>query len=294
VRRTVQIPGGNFHYLEAGERDMPLVVCLHGFPDHPMGFEGLMGVLAEAGYRAVAPWMRGYAPSPTDGPFDIERLTQDCLELIDALSPDEPVILVGHDWGAAVAYSASHEAPDRVRCAITLAWPHTAAFLRNARRTPAQLVRSRYMAFFQLRRISDKVIWKDDFAYIDRLWKKWSPRYTMPTVYRTRLKNCLAASMPAPLRYYRDILRWKSLKRFAQTINERIEIPVLHLHGSDDGCITVDMADGQDRYFGEHFESRVVANAGHFVHLDAPEKTATLILSFLRRWGIPKPAAKAS
>jgi pimeloyl-ACP methyl ester carboxylesterase len=129
VERTradvVSLPGGDFHYLRVDPAeprpDAPLVLCLHGFPDHAEGLAPLMLDLAAHGYACVAPWMRGYAPSVREGPYDVDRLARDVLELADALSPDRPVAIVGHDWGAAATYAACALAPTRIAAATTIA-----------------------------------------------------------------------------------------------------------------------------------------------------------------------------
>ncbi|MEM9492929.1 MAG: alpha/beta hydrolase, partial [Myxococcota bacterium] len=77
----ITVDGGRFAYLDAGERDAPVVLCLHGFPDHPPSFIPLMDRLAAAGLRAIAPWMRGYHPSVATGPFHFERLADDLSQL---------------------------------------------------------------------------------------------------------------------------------------------------------------------------------------------------------------------
>src|SRR5882724_13682590 len=93
-----------FHYLEAGSG--PLVLCLHGFPDHARSFRHQLPVLAKAGFRAVAPYLRGYAPTdvPANGPYQSAALAKDTVALLDALSPKEPATVFGHDWGALAAY----------------------------------------------------------------------------------------------------------------------------------------------------------------------------------------------
>src|SRR5688500_15229638 len=120
---TVSLPGGSFSYLAAGDERAPLVLCLHGFPDHPRSFVPLMNELAQAGYRAVAPWMRGYHPSAPAGPYHLDRLASDAIELADALAPGAPAALIGHDWGAGAAYLACARTPARFSCAVTLAVP---------------------------------------------------------------------------------------------------------------------------------------------------------------------------
>ena len=97
----------------------------------------------------LAPWLRGYAPSPTAGPFDFASLTSDVLALIDRWSRGRAVELVGHDWGAAITYDACVTAPERIERAVTLAFPHPLTFLSRPR--PAQLRRSWYMGSFNCR-----------------------------------------------------------------------------------------------------------------------------------------------
>src|SRR3954471_20894397 len=92
--------GVDFAYLEAGPTDGPLALCLHGFPDHAPTWEPLMADLADAGYHAVAPWMRGYAPTglAPDGNYQVASLALDALALADAFAGDDGgAVLIGHD-----------------------------------------------------------------------------------------------------------------------------------------------------------------------------------------------------
>src|SRR4051812_31617458 len=112
-----------------------------------------MRFLAQAGFRVVAPAMRGYAPTdaPADGSYDAAALAQDTVALIEALTP-ERVILMGHDWGAVAAYSAALLAPARIARMITLAVPHGGAFQEAFVTNPAQQRRWWYMWYFQMPR----------------------------------------------------------------------------------------------------------------------------------------------
>ena len=104
---SVQANGITFHYLEMGQG--PLVLCMHGFPDHAHTYRALLPALAAAGLHAVAPFMRGYAPTtaPADDRYQSVLLCQDVVALIDALGV-ERAFLVGHDWGAQAVYGATH------------------------------------------------------------------------------------------------------------------------------------------------------------------------------------------
>jgi pimeloyl-ACP methyl ester carboxylesterase len=290
-RGSVRVAGGEFQYLHdahRGQPDRPLVLCLHGFPDHPPTFEPLMAALVAAGYRVAAPWMRGYAPSVASGPYDLDRLARDVIELAQALSPERPVYLVGHDWGAGATYVAAALAPERFAAAVTLAVPHPLAFVRGLARHPAQLGRSWYMLFFQVPGVAERAIATRDFALIDGLWRAWSPGYRLPEPARQALHRCLAASMPAPIEYYRAMLRplGAALPRMRALDAPVISVPLLHVHGGGDGCIAAEMASGQERYFQGPFESVVIPEVGHFLHVEAPDLVAGRVVAWLARFAI--------
>jgi pimeloyl-ACP methyl ester carboxylesterase len=271
--RRVGLPGGELAYFEQGDPDGPLVVLQHGFPDYPKTFSALITRLSSHGYRCVAPFLRGYAPSTTQGPFDHGRLGEDLAELVKALSPHAPAVLVGHDWGAIATYAAVRDWPRLFRCAVTLAVPHPAALQRNLLTNPAQRRRSSYIALFQLPFIAKRVVALHDFAFVDALWRRWSPSYQADPEYMRELKQCLHASMPGPLAHYR------ALRPFAA--HPLIEVPLLHLHGSRDGCIGFEAGGGQERYFAAELRSEQLADLGHFLHLEDPDRIASKILDFL-------------
>jgi pimeloyl-ACP methyl ester carboxylesterase len=282
VTGSVELPNGHFAYLEQGHADAPLILLAHGFPDHPKTFLPLMSSLCGAGYRCVAPWLRGYAPSTLAGPYDRQRVGDDLADLAEALSPNAPVVLVGHDWGAAAAYTAVGRWPQRFRSAVTLAVPHVAAFERNLRRSRSQQQRSAYMALFMLPALPDQIVAYRNFAYVERLWRRWSPSYKPNPDYMRELKHCLRASMPAPLGYYRALRPSRTqLRQSLLDARVRIYVPLLHLHGADDGCIEPAMSEGEQRYFEGEFRSRVLPGLGHFLHLEDPKQIAENILDFI-------------
>ena len=245
VTGEVELPSGHFAYLEQGHPEAPLILLAHGFPDHPKTFLPLMALLSTAGYRCVAPWLRGYAPSTLSGPFDRQRVGDDLADIAEALSPNAPAVLIGHDWGAGAAYTAVGRWPQRFRAAVTLAVPHVAAFERNLRGSRSQQQRSAYMALFMLPALPEKVLAFADFAYVERLWRRWSPGYTARPEYMRELKNTLRASMPGPLGYYRALR--PSRMRLRQALLDarvRIYVPLLHLQASRTKPIIVD---------GKHF-----------------------------------------
>ncbi len=281
--KFVDVPGGRFGYLEAGDANAPVALCLHGFPDHAPTWAPVMAELAAAGYRAVAPWMRGYAPSVLGGPYDMDQLGDDACALAAALSPDEPVALVGHDWGAVATYAAIASAPELFRAAVTMAVPHPMAFARNMIRYPRQLRRSWYMFFFQLPRVPERVVPAKNFAFIDRLWRSWSPSLRPDPDAMAALKQCLARSMPAPIDYYRAQFRQlgQAPARMAEASANPITVPTLCLMGDEDGCIAPTLGDGQERLFAGEFRADIVGGVGHFMQAESPARVSRAVIDWL-------------
>ena len=267
---------GRFGVRMVGAPDGPVVVCLHGFPDDASTFDGLAAELAAAGYMVVAVYLRGYAPSPLDGSLALDDLTQDLLAVVDAVSPHAPVGFVGHDYGAQVAYPTMARAPHRFAAAILLAGAHPAFVARNARRFPRQLWLSRYIVFFQFGRVADRAVARNDFAYVDRLWRRWAPGFVPPADHLAHVKQTLAASMPMPVEMYRaggfDVPA------------RPIAVPTLVVNGADDGCSRPSLTDGQERLFTAGHRAETWSATGHFPHLEQPERTATAVLDWLSHW----------
>ncbi len=274
---------GTFELLAEGDEQAPLVLCLHGFPDTAFGWQPTLEALAQAGYRAVAPYMRGYHPSTLAGPYHVDRIADDVIALADALSPGRRVRLVGHDWGAIATYVALARSPGRFSHAVTMAVPHPNALVANLRAFPGQLRLSWYVTFFQLGKRADERASANDFELIERLWAKWSPGFRPSTDYLAELKRCLAASGPAPFEYYRALFRpmREAMRRARRRLV--IDTPLLNLHGARDGCVDARMAVRQDRFFRGRFEGRILPGVGHFLHIEQPGEVAAHVVEWLER-----------
>lgn len=287
----ISVNGIEFAYLEAGPADGPLALCLHGFPDHAPTWEPLMADLAAAGYHAVAPWMRGYAPTglAPDGNYEVASLALDALAFADALAGGGDAVLIGHDWGAIASYTAVGHRPDRFRRLVTLAVPHSGV-LGGVLFSPRQLQRSFYIFVFQTP-IAELVVPNDDFAFIDYLWSYWSPGYTPDPAFMRALKDTLGApgSTEAAIGYYRAMLGSTApnpdLAPIAAAGSAPMAVPTLYLHGEDDGCMGVELCDRDalGQFFPEGSEVDTVAAAGHFLHLEQPRVVNRRILEFLAR-----------
>jgi pimeloyl-ACP methyl ester carboxylesterase len=266
---------GSFGVRWHGQGDGPVVLCQHGFPDDASTFDELAANLADAGLRVAAVNLRGYAPSPLDGSLDLPELVADLLAVIDELSPDAPVGFVGHDFGAQLGYPAMASAPHRFAAAVLLAGAHPAFVTRNARRSLRQLWASRYLVFFQLGALADRAVARDDFAYVEKLWRRWAPGFTPPEEHLTRVKATLAASMPAPTAMYRA--------GGFNVAEQPIAVPTLVVNGADDGCARPFLGDGQERLFTAAYRAETWPATGHFPHLEHPDRSAESI----RDWLLP-------
>lgn len=172
--KHVSANGIRFAYHEAGAGNGPLVLCLHGFPDTAQSYAQLLPALAAAGYRAVAPYMRGYAPTglAPDGDYSAPALGRDVLALIEALGAKNADV-IGHDWGAYAAYCAANLDAARIRRLVLMSVPHIGGAVQSLK----QLRRSWYIWFFQLSGLPERRVARDNYAFIDRLYRAWSPAW---------------------------------------------------------------------------------------------------------------------
>ena len=266
----------------------PTVLCLHGFPDNASTFRHQLPALATAGYRAISLTLRGYegASIPPDQDYSVEAIVTDIVAVIDALGHN-PVHLIGHDWGAAVAYRVSASASDKRRSLTTLAVPHAGRFARDGLRIGKQLRLSWYMGFFNVPWVSDWVVGRNDFAFIRGLWRAWSPDWqpepgVLDEVIQTLAQTGVKA---AALGYYRAALSLKALTTSQEEAYYRVPTPTLALSGERDGCIDSAIFErltvAQDFPRGVLFQR--VMGAGHFLHQECPNEVNRLIIDWLAK-----------
>ena len=251
-RGSVRANQLTFEYLTHG--DGPLALCVHGFPDSPYSYRYLLPALADAGYRAVAPFNRGFAP--TELPDDrhhvhTSTMVADQIALHEALGGDANAVLIAHDWGAVGAWGAAGKEPGRWRRCAILNIPPFAIFGENIV-TYDQIKRSFYFWYFQMQRVCEQVISADDFAFIDRIWADWSPGYDASEDL-PKVKECIREPehFQAALGYYWgqfDPTRFGSPEWAAEQAaawGRDITQPTLYLHGTQDGCHGMTQRTGQ-------------------------------------------------
>lgn len=269
--RFVTANGVRFGYLEAGKG--PLVLLVHGFPDSAHSWDRVLPALAEAGFRAVAIFTRGYAPTsiPADGKYDSDTLGRDLLALIPALGEEEAVV-VGHDWGASAAYSAAFLDPARVRKLVTVAIPHPAA----ARPTPRLLWTVRHFFRFQLKD-AGAMVRRNGFAHLDELVKRWSPVWDVPAGETDAVKAALREpeNLEAALGYYRALRPW-----LPRSHRGRIGVDTVAFAGEDDVVSPSVYDRARSRFTGSYRVVRMPG--GHFMHREHPERFIRELLAVLR------------
>ncbi|HET6834492.1 MAG TPA: alpha/beta hydrolase [Acidimicrobiales bacterium] len=288
TQHNVEANGLTFAYLAAGDPSAPLALCLHGFPDSAWTWRHLLPFLAGGGYRAVAPWLRGYAPTtvPSDGRYQSAVLGLDACALHEALGGGDDAVLIGHDWGAFAAYAAVHRTTPWRRV-VTLAVPPPAT-ISSGFFSYDQLRRSWYMFFFQ-HPLAELALPMDDLGFIERLWADWSPGYDA-SADLPHVKDALrdAANLNAAIGYNRATLGGVGLdpdpevRALQDASAGPPPLPTLYLHGRTDGCMGADLAElAGAALTTPGSRAEIVDDAGHFLHLERPDVVNGLIAGFL-------------
>ena len=283
-----------FTAWEMGEG--PLVLCLHGFPDTPATWRHLLPELAAAGYRAVAVTSRGYEPSsqPANGDYSLAALSGDVIDWIEALGGPS-AHLIGHDWGSSICHLAAARAPDRIASLTALAVPHPAGYGAVVASDFAQLERSWYVFFFQAEALSDLIVGVDDFAFLEHLWRRWSQGWSPDKVILDAMRCAFARPgvTRAALAYYRTSFN-TGHRRAAESAALGaipLQTPVLALSGAQDGCIPPDVFEASmpEALFAAGRTLECWTDAGHFLHLEHPDRVARRIDQWLSG---ERPAAR--
>lgn len=260
--KFVEANGLRFAYLEEGSG--PLVLLIHGFPDTAHTWSEVRPALAAAGYRAVSPFTRGYAPTevPRDGRYDSDTLGRDVLALITALGEDK-AILVGHDWGASGVYSAASLAPERVRFMATVAIPHPASL----RPTLSLAWAGRHFVTLRLPGAEGRMR-ANDFAQVDELVQRWSPAWKIPHDETRPVKKAFSepGCLDAALGYYRAMR-----PQVPPSLRKKITVPTAAFSGEHDSALQREHYERARRWFTSDYEV-VHMPGGHFLHREHPTR----------------------
>ena len=274
--KYVRANGVRFAYLEQGSG--PLVMFMHGFPDNAWSYRRQIQVFAEAGYRAVSPFLRGYAPTeiPADGIFDPIALGQDLEALIAALSDDGQARVVGMDWGGTSIFQALATAPSAIKAAVVMNTAHPITSL-SIRRDP-EAVRSLFHFYFFQIPGADSYVNIEGLPFVDYLWKLWSPTVKNDEHLRS-IKETLSSpgTMAAALKYYGGLMNAGFAGRLP--MNE-MHTPTLTIYGSNDPTARYSVKE-EPLFKGPH-KRVVLPDVGHFPHLEREAEVTALITDWFK------------
>jgi len=281
--QLIQTRGLTFEVAVHGEGDR-LALLMHGFPECAHSYRYQIPLLTRLGYRVWAVNLRGYGRS--DKPrgrraYTIEQLEGDVTDLIEA-SGARSVLLVGHDWGGIIAWSYAMYGAHPLERLVVMNCPHPTR-MRQGLLNPTQLARSSYMFFFQLPRVPERFIQRNDYAVFERfvrgtLVHKENMTDADLEVLRGNARD--SETLTAMLNYYRA-LPW-SMTRLQERRPRKIEVPTLLLWGEQDRVLAKELTYGTERLVRD-LTVRYLPDASHWVQQDAPAAVNASLAAFLER-----------
>jgi pimeloyl-ACP methyl ester carboxylesterase len=274
------LDGDGRRYVVSRRGEGPDVVLFHGFPDTPYSWSQIEEALVGAGWRVTVPWLRGYRQETivAGRRYDPETLGRDGLGLMDAI--DVPgAVLVGHDWGALIAYAAAALAPERVRAIATAGIPHPAVL----ERTPSAFWAVRHFLGLKLP-WAEWVCRREDFAYLDKLYRRWSPSWSGPerdeTVRLAKEALSSRATLAGAISYYRDLPLGSPPPVTAHVPRVR----GLVIGGTED-LADVELFTRTAELLLQPSRALIVSGAGHWPHRENAALVVPELLAFLGEVG---------
>ena len=235
------------------------ILLLHGFPDSRKMWREITPLFVDNGYRVIAPDMRGFGESPLlkrKEDYKAELVIGDLIQLLDEQGIDQPVHVLGHDWGAVIAWCMAILHPNRVVSMVPVSVGHPMSY---ARAGFMQKWKGRYVLGFQLRGIAESWMSKDDFASL-RSWGRQHPQIKDSITNMSR-----PGRLTAGLNYYRANLS----DSLTGLWNKKCQVPTLGIWGSDDSMLTEDQMVNSEHYMdGPWSYQRLIG--GHWIPLEQP------------------------
>ncbi len=279
----IEANGIRFEVLTCGAGDT-LALCLHGFPEVALSWREQMVTLAAMGYRVWAPNQRGYGHTsrpPAVEDYSIEHLMDDVAGLIDA-SGATRVVLLGHDWGAIVAWCFATRRLRPLDRLVIINVPHPVCFHRSLKR-PGQMLRSWYAAAFQIPALPEWLLARNNARAVGESMLRTSTapdRFPRDLIEATQANAAQPGALKAMIGWYRAFLRGGGLRRQLQRGFPPIDAPTLLLWGEEDEFLAKYTIDGTGE-FVRHLTLRFLPGVSHWVQQDATEQCNAELRCFL-------------
>ena len=269
---SIETPAGSFDAIAAGPPDGRPVLLLHGFPEASLTWEHQVGALGAAGFRAVAPDQRGYSPGVRPeqaSEYSIDELVGDVLAMAEALGWSR-FDLVGHDWGAAVAWWTADAHPDRLRTLSAVSTPHPAALAAAMKTDEDQHLRSAYMTEWRQTRVTERRMLDNNAEALRRMFEwKVPPSRVEEYVQRLSEPGALTAA-----------LNWYRAGRPGGKIG-KISVPTLYVWSTEDVAFGSTAALDTENWVSAAYRFEMFEDVSHWVPEEAPEALATVLLEHL-------------
>jgi pimeloyl-ACP methyl ester carboxylesterase len=285
--QTIRANGIDFNVATAGSGER-LALCLHGFPESSFSWRYQMPLLAQLGYRVWAPDLRGYGGSSRPAAvaaYALENLEEDVAALIEA-SGAKDVVLVGHDWGALIAWYYAMFGRLPISRLIIMNVPHP-ALMQKGLRTRRQLMKSWYIFFFQLPWIPEWGLARRGYEAIGRVFRDMAvdkSRFPEEVLGVYRDAAAVPGALTAMVNYYRALIR--GLGRTRRRGIVPINIPTLVIWGEVDAALGKELSYGTENYVS-NLTLRYLPNVSHWVQQEAPETVNAMIEAWLLGRGVP-------
>jgi len=285
--QTVSANGIDFNVAVAGSGER-LALCLHGFPESSFSWRFQLPLLARLGYLVWAPDLRGYGRSSRPigvRAYSLENLEADVAALIEA-SGAKQVLLIGHDWGALIAWYYAMFGRLPISRLIVMNVPHP-KLAEKGLGTRRQLAKSWYIFFFQLPWIPEWLLARNHCAAIAHAFRGMAvdkTRFPDEVLRVYRDAAAVPGALSAMLNYYRALLR--GLRRTRQRGTPRIEMPTLMIWGEVDAALGKELTFGTDEYVGD-LTLRYLPGVSHWVQQEAPETVNGMIEAWLLGNSVP-------
>ncbi len=251
------------------------VVFFHGFPDTVETWLPLFRRWTLEGFRLIAMPLPDWGTQGGAASVGIDELTARVAESIRAVS-DEPVLYVGHDWGAVIGWSLAAHHAELIDRALLMSVPPLPCYVKNGLRSPRQLFASRYILGFQPPRVGER---KMSEGYVEELWRRWSGTQP-PASHIARVTETLGPTPGGALAYYRGLKRlgWSaSLWRY---VSAPARCDVVGVAGLEDRCVRAELWDGAGEFCASSFRMERLPGGGHWPHWETLDEVLQIVEEF--------------